>query len=683
MPARVLGGRYVVQDKIGTGGMAIVYRGLDKVLGRTVAIKTMLPQYAADPSFAARFKQEAQAAAALQSPYIVSVYDWGKDGDTYYIIMEYLRGTDLKSGIRRHGALDCRKVAQIGSQIAQALSVAHRHDIIHRDIKPQNIMVQPDGNIKVMDFGIARAKNSHLTTDNSVLGTAHYVSPEQTQGKPLGPTTDLYSLGIVMYEAATGRVPFDGDDAITVALKQVREQPKPPSQINPRVDAALESIILKCMQKDPKDRFQTADELYHVLRDYLAGRLSAVGNATSVIAPVAATPLQPTNALDSTQATSHMAAAARHVNASQTGHLRQESATEEARKRKGKKRTAAIIITILVLLCAAGAAAYVLSNQTQTQSVPNLYGLSKDDAVQQIESTGFFKVGTVTEEYNDTMDSGLVVDQDPNAGRDAAEGTAINIVVSKGKTPAVDVTVPDLTGMSPSEVEAALSKLGLIGQAGDSVYSDSVETGKVASQSPSAGTTAKAGSTVTYQLSKGTESVSVPNVVGKSEDDATSALEDAGFTVVTKSDYSDSYDKGQVSAQSVTGTAAKGTTVTITVSLGSSSVTVPNVVGQTKAAAAASLQAAGFTVKYSDDTSSTATAGTVTWQSQTGSATKGATITLGIATGTSSSSSTTNNSSSSTNTDSDSSHDANSNTSGSSNSGTSGSGTSSSTSTGH
>ena len=286
MPGRVLGGRYTVQDKIGAGGMATVFRGLDNVLGRTVAIKTMLPQYASDPSFAARFKQEAQAAAALQSPYIVSVYDWGKDGETYYIVMEYLRGTDLKSGIRKHGALDCRKVAQIGSQIAQALSVAHKHDIIHRDIKPQNIMVQPDGNIKVMDFGIARAKNSHLTQDNNVLGTAHYVSPEQTQGKELGPTSDIYSLGIVMYEAATGQVPFQGDDAISVALKQVQEQPVPPSQINPNVDAQLEGIILRCMQKNPQDRFQTADELARVLRDYLAGRMAAVSSATAIPTPI-------------------------------------------------------------------------------------------------------------------------------------------------------------------------------------------------------------------------------------------------------------------------------------------------------------------------------------------------------------------------------------------------------------
>ncbi len=281
MVSKMLGGRYTVQDKIGTGGMATVYRGLDEVLGRTVAIKTMLPQYASDPSFAARFKQEAQAAAALQSPYIVSVYDWGEDEDTYYIVMEYLRGTDLKSGIRKHGALDSKKVAQIGSQIAQALSVAHKHDIIHRDIKPQNIMVQPDGNIKVMDFGIARAKNSHLTQDNSVLGTAHYVSPEQTQGKDLGPTTDIYSLGVVMYEAATGKVPFEGDDAISVALKQVNELPVPPSQINPNIDPALEAIILKCMEKDPANRFQSANELYRVLRDYLAGRISAIIRPTS------------------------------------------------------------------------------------------------------------------------------------------------------------------------------------------------------------------------------------------------------------------------------------------------------------------------------------------------------------------------------------------------------------------
>ena len=287
MEQQVLGGRYLLKDKVGTGGMATVYRAQDQVLDRTVAVKIMLPQYAADATFAARFKQEAQAAAGLQSPYIVGVYDWGKDGDTYYIVMEFLRGTDLKSGIRAHGALDPKKVAQIGSQICAALSVAHKHEIIHRDIKPQNIMVLPDGNIKVMDFGIARAKNSHLTQDNNVLGTAHYVSPEQTRGQELGPTSDLYSLGVVMYECATGRVPFDGDDAISVALKQVNELPVPPSQINPGVDPDLERIILKCMEKDPAARFQSADELRQVLNNYLAGRQVDVPEPTRVIAGAA------------------------------------------------------------------------------------------------------------------------------------------------------------------------------------------------------------------------------------------------------------------------------------------------------------------------------------------------------------------------------------------------------------
>jgi serine/threonine-protein kinase len=485
MAERVLGGRYQVLDKVGTGGMATVYRGMDQVLGRTVAIKTMLPQYATDPSFAARFKQEAQAAAALNSPYIVSVYDWGKDGDTYYIIMEYLRGTDLKSGIRKHGALDCKKVAQIGSQIAQALSVAHNHDIIHRDIKPQNIMVQPDGNIKVMDFGIARAKNSHLTTDNSVLGTAHYVSPEQTQGKPLGPTTDLYSLGIVMYEAATGRVPFDGDNAVTVAMKQVTEQPVPPSQINPNVDPQLEAVILKCMQKDPKDRFQTADELYHTLHDYLAGRMQAVNNATAMLPAAATTPLAGRSG-NATQSMPRMQA---------TGRIRPQSATEQAaqeeeeRQKKHKRnRVLAVLGAIAGIALVVFLVVSVLGSGSKAYSVPNLLGLTQDEATSMLESDGHgFEIGQVTEQYSSTVDEGKIIEQTPGAGRTATEGSKIDIVVSKGEEPAASVTVPDLTNCTPSEAQDLLNKYGLKGQAGDSVYNADVEVGHVAEQEPAAG----------------------------------------------------------------------------------------------------------------------------------------------------------------------------------------------------
>ena len=629
MPSRTLGGRYTVQDKIGTGGMAMVYRGIDDVLGRTVAIKTMLPQYANDQSFAARFKQEAQAAAALQSPYIVSVYDWGKDDDTYYIIMEYLRGTDLKSGIRKHGALDCRKVAQIGCEIAQALEVAHRHDIIHRDIKPQNIMVQPDGNIKVMDFGIARAKNSHLTADNSVLGTAHYVSPEQTQGKELGPTTDIYSLGIVMYEAATGRVPFDGDDAISVALKQVNETPLPPSQINPNVDPALESIILKCMQKRPEDRFQTANELYRVLRDYLSGRSQAVLEQTSVVAPSVTERRGRVSGNTGTGRTNEM----QGYNTDQTDRFNSKSAAAQEVERRHRRNVIMGIVASLIVVGLVAVGAFLLLNRTSTRSVPNLVGLTKDEAIKQIEQSDYFTLGSITQEYSDKVAEGMVSDQDPDPNSSAPEGTKINLVVSKGEEPAKTVTVPDLKNMTVSEAEAELAKVGLKGKEGESVYSDDVENGRVAAQKPGKGSTAKAGSTVTYQLSKGPETVEVPNVVGYAQDDAVATLEAAGFTVIVNSAESDTYSAGLVSYQSVTGSAPQGTEIVITVYTGTSKVTVPSVAGMSQSEALATLGAYGFATSVQEVTSETVPAGYVVWQSTTGQADRGATVVVGVPTG--------------------------------------------------
>ena len=673
MADRVLGGRYQVLDKVGTGGMATVYRGMDQVLGRTVAIKTMLPQYATDPSFAARFKQEAQAAAALNSPYIVSVYDWGKDGDTYYIIMEYLRGTDLKSGIRKHGALDCKKVAQIGSQIAQALSVAHNHDIIHRDIKPQNIMVQPDGNIKVMDFGIARAKNSHLTTDNSVLGTAHYVSPEQTQGKPLGPTTDLYSLGIVMYEAATGRVPFDGDNAVTVAMKQVTEQPVPPSQINPNVDPQLEAIILKCMQKDPKDRFQTADELYHTLHDYLAGRMQAVNNATAMLPVAAATTPLAGRGSNSTQSMPRMQS---------TGRMRPQSATEQAaqeeeerQKKQKRNRVLAIVGAIVGIVVVALIVVSVLGSGSKAYSVPNLLGLTQDEAQAQLDADGHgFQIGNVSEQYSSSVEEGKIIEQTPGAGRTATEGSSIDIVVSKGEEPAASVTVPDLTNCTPSEAQDLLNKYGLKGQAGDSVYNADVEVGHVAEQEPAAGSSAKAGDTITYHLSQGAEQVSVPNVVGDSQSSATSTLQNAGFEVSVTQSSSSSVEKGNViSTNPSAGTSAdKGSTVTITVSTGPSSVSVPNVVGSDEASAEAALKNAGFGVSVTTEQSSSVAKGKVISQSAS-TATAGSTITIVVSSGSGSTNSSSNGGSNTSNGNSSTNNgETNTNNGNQSNTGTSG-----------
>ena len=632
MPGMILGGRYQVQDKIGSGGMATVYRGLDEVLGRTVAIKTMLPQYASDPSFAARFKQEAQAAAALQSPYIVSVYDWGKDADTYYIVMEYLRGTDLKSGIRKHGALDCKKVAQIGSQIAQALSVAHKHDIIHRDIKPQNIMVQPDGNIKVMDFGIARAKNSHLTQDNSVLGTAHYVSPEQTQGKDLGPTTDIYSLGIVMYEAATGQVPFQGDDAISVALKQVNEQPKPPSELNPAVDPSLESIILKCMQKSPAARFQTADELYHVLRDYLAGRMQAVNNATAMLSA------QATNKIERGAGVQPVkSGTATMPRVERTNRYRAQSATEQAAEeeaaRERRHRRNVILGVIGALLAVAVVAAIVvsaLSSGAKTKSVPDLIGRTQDEAIAMILENGF-EVGDVEPGYSKDYEEGLVFDQSPTSTQTAEEGTKIDIFVSQGESPVDQVEVPDLTNCTQEEADERLEARGLKGRRGDDQPSDTIEDGRVCAQDTEEGETVDRGSFITYHLSSGAEPIEVPDVAGQNADAAEQALKDLGLTVKRDYDYSSTDAEGTVfRTDPDAGTEVeKGQEVTIYISQGpkpvDTTVSVPSYVGYDYSIAYSELSALGFNVVLAQGSPS---GGKVLSQYPTGTAEKGATITI-------------------------------------------------------
>ena len=634
---RILGGRYLLKDKVGTGGMATVYRAQDQVLDRTVAVKIMLPQYAGDATFAARFKQEAQAAAGLSSPYIVGVYDWGKDGDTYYIVMEYLRGTDLKSGIRSHGALDPKKVAQIGSQICGALSVAHKHEIIHRDIKPQNIMVLPDGNIKVMDFGIARAKNSHLTQDNNVLGTAHYVSPEQTRGQELGPTSDIYSLGVVMYECATGHVPFDGDDAISVALKQVNELPVPPSQENPNVDPTLERIILKCMEKDPANRFQTADELRAVLSSYLSGRSVDVAEPTRVIAgatPLAGVGSTETRVMgDATQAMVRPAGGATTARPSISGSPDRYDGPEEP-KGTGKGKIAAIVVGVIaVIAIAVFAASSLFGGGKNMVTVPNVIDYKQEQAVQTLEDAGFVaKIGTP--DYSDEYDEGHVMDQTPDGNKQAEEGSEITLIISKGKKPAEQVEVPNITDMTENEAIAALEAVGLKGKKAGEEANDA-EKGKVFWQGTNTGTKVDKGSEVEYKVSSGPDEIAVPGVLGKSYDEAFNELSSAGFEVVrAEGSYNDNYASGTVMAQDVTGTAKTGTTITLTVSPGSDpNARVPNVVGKSEAAATAELQNAGFYVSTSSQTSSTVPEGNVISQDITGSATKGSTVTIVVSDG--------------------------------------------------
>lgn len=542
MIGRTFNSRYQITERIGIGGMAEVYQAQDNVLGRRVAVKVMLPQYAADESFTKRFKQEAAAAANLQSPYIVNIYDWGQDDGTYYIVMEYVRGSDLKTAINERGAINQRKSAEIASQVCQALSVAHGLDIVHRDIKPQNIMVQPDGNVKVMDFGIARAKNSVMTKTSSVLGTAHYISPEQAQGKDLTAASDIYSLGIVLYEAVTGQLPFDGPDAVSVAMKQVNDLPEEPSLINPDIDPGLEAIIMKALEKNPARRFATAKDMRAALNDYLAGHPVNIGGFTSAqtaligAVPGAVAPVDSTRVMPRTET-------ANNGYGTYTTPLRdpRESVNNfQTSSQKPKKRIGGIIATVIIIIALAviGVAAIgALSNGANTNQeaadkivVPNVVDYTLEDAEALLVEKGF-TVGTVTESYNNTIVAGNVISTDPSADSKQAKGSAINLVVSKGEDESMKgVSVPDVKNRSANEAKTILANAGLETR-NLTETSDTVKEGNVIRTEPSTGTLIEKGATVTLVISEGPDADEVPNVVGYMFEDGVNVLNNAGYKV--------------------------------------------------------------------------------------------------------------------------------------------------------
>lgn len=528
MTGRLLSNRYRITERIGLGGMAEVYRAQDSVLGRSVAVKVMLPQYANDPTFTARFRQEAAAAANLQSPYIVNVYDWGQDGETNFMVMEFVRGTDLKNAINQRGAINQRKVAEIGSQVCQALSVAHGMDIIHRDIKPQNIMIQPDGNVKVMDFGIARAKNSTLAKTSAVLGTAHYISPEQAQGKELTPPSDIYSLGVVLYESATGKLPFDGPDSVSVAMKQVQENPQPPRVVNPEISPDLEAIILKAMAKKPEERFATALDMRRALNDYLAGKpisSTAMANTkTEVIGSIPSGYAQQRGATAGhTAVMPPLAGGSPHSSAQPR---RYDSYQSVPQKRKTPAIVAGIIVALLVIAAAVFAFMH-FSPQSGDIEVPNVTKTMLPDAMKQIEDAGLV-VGTIQYRVEEGVDEGTVLDQNPKAGAKVARKSKVSLVVAQGKN---QIVVPNLENMSLNDAKKALRDLGLQASIGDPTFSDTIPKGKVAGQDPNAGTPVAKGATVTLMPSAGIKSSNVPNVVGMTEAEARVTLENAGFSV--------------------------------------------------------------------------------------------------------------------------------------------------------
>ncbi len=613
MIGRVFNNRYQLTERIGIGGMAEVYRAQDRVLGRLVAVKVMLPQYASDPEFTQRFRQEAAAAANLQSPYIVNVYDWGQDEGIHYMVMEYVRGSDLKTAITQRGAINQRKVAEIGAQVCKALSVAHNQDIIHRDIKPQNIMVQPDGNVKVMDFGIARAKNSMKQQTSAVLGTAHYISPEQAQGKELTPASDIYSLGVVLYEAATGKLPFDGPDSVSVAMKQVSDAPVPPREVNPDLDPNLEAIILRALEKDPAARFATVNDMKHALNDYLAGRpVSLDDDATHVMSNGTFVP-PISNAAGATSVMQPLASEGSPV----SGAPSVMRAVDEEEQAKHKKRRNAVIVAIIAAVALLVAAiAFALSGMNGSSMVPDVTGQTAQQAEATLKSAGY-TIGTTTEVYDDSTDEGRVVSTDPPAGTTAEKGSAINLNISKGKG---QVEVPDLNGMNADQAKQALTKAGLTASQGTAVASDEVAKDKVATQDPAAGTKVEKGSTVTFSLSSGPESVSVPDITGMSEKEAQAALSNVGLTgSLSDRKASDKVAEGDIISQSPSAgkKVSKGSKVSYVISTGPSVVTVavPNLTGMTKDGAKSALTEKGLVLGDVTEKSSDKPKGTVIEQS--------------------------------------------------------------------
>lgn len=572
MEDMVFGRRYRVTERLGGGGMAEVYKAVDETLGRTVAVKVLHERFSDDPDFIQRFRHEASAAANLSHPGIVNIYDYGVEGSTYYIVMELVRGTDLKAIARQDGPLDPMKVAEYGAQVCAALSVAHGYGIIHRDIKPQNIVRTPDGAIKVMDFGIARAVDSDSTQTGSVLGTAQYVSPEQAQGRRLGPESDLYSLGVVLYELATGRPPFEGDTPVSVALKHVNDTPVAPREKNPAIPPALEAVILKAMQKDPVRRYRSAEEMRDDLLRVAAGRAVAAQprvDDTTVMPVVERAPQAP-------------------------------SVRRGTQKAPTSPWVWVGVVAALVLLGVLGAWAGGLFNGVVT--VPDTTGMTLEAAKAAIIDAGL-KPGNVDSRADAEVAVDMVVATDPASGSLARRGQTVDIILSSGPDLAV---VPDVTGSAEA---AAILELQEEDFAVDPnftrEYNADFPVGTVFRTDPEGGSEVARGTTVHLWISLGAEMAPVPMVVGMTQTEAKKTLEDAGFEVKVTKQPDNEVSKGTVIDQTpaADGQAPLGSEVTILVSSGPEQVTVPNVVGLTQAEAVAKIQAVGLTdnVQYLTD----------------------------------------------------------------------------------
>jgi beta-lactam-binding protein with PASTA domain/predicted Ser/Thr protein kinase len=603
-------GRYRIIRKLGSGGMANVYLAEDQELGRRVAIKILNDRHAHDDQFVERFRREAKNAAGLSHPHIVSIYDRGEAEGTYYIAMEFLDGRSLKELIVARGPAPVNVAIEYTRQILDALRFAHRNGIVHRDIKPHNVIVDAEGRIKVTDFGIARAGTTQMTEVGSIIGTAQYLSPEQARGSPVDQTSDLYSVGIVLYELLTGKVPFTGDSPVEIAMKHISATPEPPSHVRSEIPAELDKIVLRALAKSPQQRYKSAEEMDRDLARVAQG--STVSReteeaATQIIARptmVAAPPPQP-----------------------------REVFYEYEEPRRGRPFWPWLLV--LLLLVGAALMGWFVYQQVRDEiagrapvGVPYVIDNREAQAVAQIINAGL--VPDVKRVPNAEVEEGFVFDQNPEGGAEADKGSSVEIRVSTGPPVA---EVPDVVGELRDDAVAALAREGFEAHVVP-IFSDKpVDT--VTAQSPKGGEELEVGKRVRLNVSRGREPVAVPPVVGQPYESAESTLVAAGFKVARRFVDHDQ-PRGTVVEQSPAGNAlvAEGTTVTLAVSKGPRESTVPDVTSQDEETARSTLEESGFEVEVVREPTDDDTAdGLVLRQDPEGGqrAPRGSTVTIVVA----------------------------------------------------
>jgi beta-lactam-binding protein with PASTA domain/predicted Ser/Thr protein kinase len=592
---RLLSERYELGETLGYGGMSEVHRGMDTRLSRDVAVKVLRADLARDPQFQIRFRREAQNAAALNHPAIVAVYDTGEVqsefGPLPYIVMEYVDGQTLREVVKTSGPIPQQRVIEVMADVCAALDFSHKHSIIHRDVKPANIMITRTGAVKVMDFGIARAlgEGQNVTQTAAVIGTAQYLSPEQARGEAVDARSDVYAAGCVVFELLTGEPPFTGDTPVAVAYQHVREDPRRPSEVNPQVPPSLDAVVLKALSKNPANRYQSAAEM--------RADLIRVRNGQQPLAPMVMSEEERTtflNADTNVRATRRIAAAGdggggRHTMS--PGEV-QPWQDEPQSKHTGRKIGVGIAVAAVLALLAFVAFEVFGGPSTPTQvAVPNVVGALPDAARAQISTAGLLV--NLKQEPSTVELNGKVTRTDPASNVQVPERSTVTIFVGTGPAQA---TVPALDGKSPAEAQTLLEARGLtLGAQTEQETADESQVGKILSSNPAAGVDAPGGSAVAVVVGKEQTTVAVPDVSGQTEDQAKQTLTNAGFQTQSTQVDGAGEEGSIVGTNPQAGTRVqKGSTITLQVSKGNR-VEMPNVVGQTVNDAARTLSAAGIT----------------------------------------------------------------------------------------